>query len=172
MEKIIYDKAKISDVLRISVLLKTVYIQTYAIEGVTLEFANFITNRFSPEYITEMIVANPSRFTVAYHKQNPIGVAELIPNSTCPIRNIHIPELSKLYVLERFYGKGVGIGLLNRIESELTEKGQNELYLEVWSQNLRAKAFYDKHGFIVLGKSKFQMEFNCYDNFVMYKKLI
>ena len=171
MTKISYGKAKLSDSLRISVLLKTVYIQTYAVGGVTFEFSNFITKRFAPELIEKTIKEDPSRLIIAYQNENPIGVAEIIFDSTCPIRNISIPELSKLYVLERFYGKGIGLGLLNSVESQLINNGFKELNLEVWKQNERAIAFYKKHRFISIGNADFPMEYNTYENFVMNKEL-
>ncbi|KAA1243274.1 hypothetical protein [Aquimarina sp. RZ0] len=66
MNEISFGKAKLSDSLRISVLLKTVYIQTYAVDGVTFEFANFITKRLSTEYIEKIIKENPGRLIIAY----------------------------------------------------------------------------------------------------------
>ena len=171
MAEISYGKAKLTDSLRISVLLKTVYIQTYAVDGVTFEFANFITKRFSIEHIESIIKENPLQLIIAYQNENPIGVAEIIFDSTCPIRNISIPELSKLYVLERFYGKGIGFGLLESTENQLINNGFKELNLEVWKQNERAIAFYKKQGFVSIGSADFQMEYNTYENFVMNKKL-
>jgi len=172
MAEISYGKAKLTDSLRISVLLKTVYIQTYAVDGVTFEFANFITNRFSIEHIENIIKENPLRLIVAYQNENPIGVAEIIMDSTCPIRNISVPELSKLYVLERFHGKGIGFGLLKAVENQLINNGFKELNLEVWKQNERAIAFYKKQRFISIGNVDFPMEHNTYENFVMNKKLV
>ena len=148
MTEISFGKAKLTDSLRISILLKTVYIQTYAVDGVTFEFANFITKRFSIEHIESIIKENPLQLVIAYQNENPIGVAEIIFDSTCPIRNISIPELSKLYVLERFYGKGIGLGLLEWVENQLINNGFKELNLEVWKQNERAIAFYKKHKFV------------------------
>tara|TARA_B100000378_G_C17757845_1_gene311952 strand:+ start:21 stop:539 length:519 start_codon:yes stop_codon:yes gene_type:complete len=170
MTKISYGKAKLADSLRISVLLKTVYIQTYAVDGVTFEFANFITKRFSLEHIESIIKENPLGLIIAYQNENPIGVAEIIYESTCPIRKISIPELSKLYVLERFYGKGIGLGLLASVENQLMNDGFNELNLEVWKQNERAIGFYKKQGFVSIGNTNFPMENNTYENFVMNKK--
>jgi len=172
MAEISFGKAKLSDSLRISVLLKTVYIQTYAVDGVTFEFANFITKRFSIEHIESIIIENPTRLIIAYHNENPIGVAEIIYDSNCPIRSISVPELSKLYVLERFYGKGIGQGLLESVENQLIDNGFKELNLEVWKQNERAIAFYQKHKFLSIGSADFPMEFNTYKNFVMNKKLV
>jgi len=169
MTKISYGKGKISDSLRISVLLKTVYIQTYATDGVTFEFANFITKRFSPEGIKNIIKEDPSRLIIAYQNGNPIGVAEIIYDSNCPIRKIAIPELSKLYVLERFYGKGIGYGLINEAEKEVRKNGYKEFNLEVYIHNKRAIAFYERQGYKSIGNVDFPMEFNTYENLVMNK---
>ncbi len=171
MNELSFEKAKRSDALRISVLLKTVYIQTYAVDGVTFEFANFITKRFSPEHISTIIQTNPDQFIIAYYRGNPIGVAEIIYESTCPIRKKTIPELSKLYVLERFYGQGIGYKLLETAEETLEKKGHTEFNLEVYIENKRAIAFYKRQGYVVIGNIDFPMETNTYENFVMHKFL-
>ena len=171
MNEISFGKAKLSDSLRISVLLKTVYIQTYAVDGITFEFANFITKRFSTENIENIIKENPSRLIIAYQNRNPIGVAEIIYDSTCPIRKIPVPELSKLYVLERFYGKGIGFGLMNEAEKEVRKNGFTEFNLEVYINNARAIAFYERQGYTSIGNVDFPMESNTYENLVMNKIL-
>jgi len=171
MNEISFGKAKLSDSLRISVLLKTVYIQTYAVDGITFEFSNFITNRFSTENIENIIKENPSRLIVAYQNGNPIGVAEIIYDSTCPIRKTHVPELSKLYVLERFYGKGIGYKLINEAEKEVRQNGFAEFNLEVYINNDRAITFYERQGYVSIGNVDFPMESNTYENLVMNKVL-
>jgi len=171
MAEISYGKAKLSDALRISILLKTVYIQTYAVDGITFEFANFITKRFSTKLIETIITENPSRLIIAYQNGNPIGVAEIIYDSTCPIRKIPVSELSKLYVLERFYGKGIGFGLMMKVEKEVFKNGYKEFNLEVYINNERAIAFYERQGYRKIGNIDFPMEFNTYENFVMNKQL-
>ncbi|MEO0525651.1 MAG: GNAT family N-acetyltransferase [Bacteroidota bacterium] len=169
MTHISYGKAKLSDALRISVLLKTVYIQTYAVDGITFEFSNFITKRFSPKLIENVIKENPNQLIVAYLNGNPIGVAEIIYDSRCPIRETPVPELSKLYVLERFYGKGIGYGLMTEAEKELQENGCREFNLEVYINNTRAIAFYKRQGYVSIGTVDFPMESNTYENLVMHK---
>ncbi|AXT54576.1 GNAT family N-acetyltransferase [Aquimarina sp. MMG015] len=167
--KISYGKAKLTDSLRISVLLKTIYIETYAVDGITFEFANFITKRFSLELIENIIKENPNRLIIAYQNENPVGVAEIIYNSTCPIRKIKVPELSKLYVLKRFYGKGIGYGLINEAEKAVKEHGFTEFNLEVYIKNDRAIAFYERQGYTSIGNVDFPMESNTYENLVMNK---
>ncbi|NAY92009.1 GNAT family N-acetyltransferase [Muricauda sp. JGD-17] len=169
MDNLSLDKARLSDSLRISILLKTVYIQAYAIEGITFEFANFIEEKFSKEKIEEKIKENPDNLLVCHCNGNPIGIAEIIYNSECPIRKIATPELGKLYVLERFHRTGVAGHLMQKVEEITRLKGYKELNLEVWENNLKAIKFYEKHGYKLLGKVDFPMETNTYVNLVMNK---
>lgn len=169
MGQITYNKAKPEDALRISVLLKTVYIQVYGVEGVTHEFANFINQKFSEEQILNTMETDSEQLQIAYMNGNPIGVSEILFDGLCPIRKKKLPELGKLYVLERFKGKGVGYGLLNKTEEFVLNKGFNELNLEVYVENKGAIAFYKRQGYQIIGKVDFPMEENTYENLVMTK---
>jgi len=171
MHDISFGKAELSEALRLSVLLKTVYIQTYDIEGITIESANFITKAFAKERIEGIIKDHRSQFMVARHRGNLVGAAEILFDSMCPIRKIALPELGKLYVLECFYGKGVGYGLLNAVENEVKKQGFKELHLMVYIKNTRAIAFYERQGYVTLGMTDFKMEHNTYKNLVMNKVL-
>ncbi len=172
MEKeIIYRKATPKDVIKLSILFKTVYIQTYGINGVSDEFANFITKQFSVERLRSLIEMNPDTIIVADYIGNLVGVVEIEFNKKCPIGNIIAPELNKLYILEWFCGKGIGNNLLTEAENLLKLKGINEMWLWVLVSNERAIAFYEKHHFKHIGHATFQMETNRYDNKVMLKQL-
>ena len=171
MNGVSFEKAKVSDALRIAILLKTVYIQTYGVEGISFEFANFITKKFDPEVIAQTIKESPNQFVVAAMNGNPVGVAETIFNGLCPIRNKPVAELSKLYVLERFYGQGIGYKLLKEAESIVRNQGGKDLNLEVYIKNPRAIAFYERQGYKVIGRVDFPMETNTYENLVLHKVL-
>ncbi|WP_378180471.1 GNAT family N-acetyltransferase [Aquimarina sp. SS2-1] len=163
-------KAIKQDALRLSILYQQVYIKTYATEGITHEFANFVYNKFSVEAI-EKTIEEHDAVIVACYKDNPVGVAEIVYNSQCPIRNVTAPELGKLYVLDWFFGKGIGYGLLNEVEKELIDKGYKELWLWVYIKNKRAISFCEKQKFECIGNAFFQMEVNSYENHVMLKTL-
>lgn len=171
MSLLTFGKARKEDAIRLSILFKTVYIDTYGLEGVSFEFTNFISGRFSPENISRIIEANPEQLIIAYYKDNPIGAAEVIFESTCPIRKIALPELSKLYVLERFIGQGIGYRLLEEAEHIAKTKGYPEFWLEVLASNQRAVSFYERQGYRDIGHVDFVMEVNTYDNLVMTKVL-
>jgi GNAT superfamily N-acetyltransferase len=172
MSHITFGKATLPDALRISVLLKTVYIQTYAVDGVTHEFSNFINQRFSTTHIEQIIKKTPHQLLIAYYQGNPIGAAEILYDSTCPIQKITVTELSKLYVLERFYGQGIGYGLMNEVEKQVRTRGGKFINLEVYIKNHRAIAFYERQGYGSIGHIDFPMEENTYENLVMRKELV
>lgn len=171
MNLISFNTPPFSDALRVSILLKTVYIEAYGTEGITFEFANFIEKRFAPQYVEQIIREQPEQLTVAYFKGNPVGVAAITFESTCSIKKTPVPELDKLYILRRFYGQGIGGGLLTAVEQKVVKKGYQGLNLEVYHKNERAIAFYRREGFITIGETDFPMEVNTYKNLVMHKSL-
>lgn len=168
---IFYRNANLSDVKKLSILLKQVYIHTYGIEGVSDEFANFITVKFSEETLQKNIMDFPESYIVADNDTNLVGAAEIIFEASSPIGNVNAPELSKLYVLERFCGKNIGTGLIEATEEMLRSKGYQEYWLWVLVSNERAISFYKKHGFTSIGTALFHMEKNTYNNFVMHKSI-
>lgn len=171
-DKITFGKARIEDVLRISILLKTVYIETYASEGITFEFANFIEEQFAPQKIEDKIKNEPDQLIIAYYNGNPIGVAEILYDIQCPILKIQASEVGKLYVLHRFVGKGVGYKLLTTSEEMIKQKGFDKVNIEVYIKNERAITFYERQGYQKIGKIDFPIEENTYVNWVMTKKLL
>nr|WP_291787689.1 GNAT family N-acetyltransferase [Maribacter sp.] len=136
----------------------------------TFEFANFITKRFSTDNIENIINENPNRLIIAYQNGNIIGVVEIYDN-TCLISKIAITELSKLYLLERFYGKVIGYNLMNKAEKEILKNGYAEFNLEVYINNERAISFYERQGDVSIVNVVYPIESNTYENLVMNKVL-
>jgi RimJ/RimL family protein N-acetyltransferase len=60
------------------------------------------------------------------------------------------PQLFRIYADPAHYGAGAGHALLTELERRLA--GRVESYvLDVHSRNARGRAFYDRHGFVVVG---------------------
>lgn len=137
--------AKEEEVLQISVLMKQVYLESYAIEGVTKLFADFITEQFSIEKITAEMKSENHEFLVATCNENPVGVLKMSFGKKCPLANAKFPEVNKLYLMKRFSGQGIGKRLMQTGEQSLKTKGYEEVWLEVWTKNEGATAFYKKN---------------------------
>lgn len=155
----------------LSVLFRTVYINTYGSEGVSWEFSNFMDHQFSKNKIQETLNSSNSTLWVARLKQNPIGIIQVDLDKTCPTSNLKYPEINKLYILKQFFGQGIGQNLMLTAETELRKKGQNKVWLWLLESNQRALDFYLKQGYKNIGKANFQMEENNYRNIVLSKSL-
>jgi diamine N-acetyltransferase len=63
----------------------------------------------------------------------------------------NIVKLHKLYVLPNLHGRGVGKALLQVVTDETKKAGARQLQLNV-NRNNKAKLFYEKLGFIIIGE--------------------
>lgn len=66
-------------------------------------------------------------------------------------------ELWRFYIAKRWHGRGVAQALMRRVESEAYRRGGRTLWLGVWERNERAKAFYQKNGFMDVGSHVFML---------------
>ena len=63
-------------------------------------------------------------------------------------------ELISIYLLPEYFGCGVAAPLLDYALGALRETGFADVYLWVLEGNLRARGFYEKHGFALTGDTE------------------
>jgi diamine N-acetyltransferase len=64
-------------------------------------------------------------------------------------------ELWRFYVDKQWQGRGVAHELMLGVKARARRRGANTLWLGVWQRNMRALAFYSKHGFQKVGSKVF-----------------
>lgn len=80
-------------------------------------------------------------------------------------------EVSKLYVLPGHHGAGVSAALMEAIVERAVERKRAGLWLGVNQENERARRFYAKHGFEVVGTRTFVVGSQTHDDFLMQRVL-
>jgi ribosomal protein S18 acetylase RimI-like enzyme len=87
----------------------------------------------------------------------PIGFAKLGPIGL-PVEP-HRPalELKQLYLLKPWQGRGIADALTLWLLERARARGAEELYLSVWSQNKRARRFYERYGFVFVAPYAFMV---------------
>ena len=73
-------------------------------------------------------------------------------------------ELRRIYTLRQAYGTGVGQALVEQAKADAMGLGGRRLLLGVWDQNHRARAFYERQGFVVVGSRQFQVGSEVHDD--------
>lgn len=66
-------------------------------------------------------------------------------------------EFRQLYVLKPWQGAGIAQALADWALAEARARGAEELYLSVWAENRRAKAFYRRYGFAYVAPYRFMV---------------
>ena len=64
-------------------------------------------------------------------------------------------ELWRFYIAQPWHGRGVAQALMRQVGSDAYRSGRRTLWLGVWERNERAKAFYNKNGFMDVGSHVF-----------------
>lgn len=115
-----------------------------------------IEETFSEELQLKEINNSDTLFLIAEVNGKIAGYAKLIRNAS----NEHITgkdhmELSRIYLLQEYIGKGIGKELMQRCIDEARQRDCNSLWLGVWENNQNAIGFYKKQGFREVGSHAF-----------------
>lgn len=100
----------------------------------------------------------------------PTGYAVLGPPGL-PGSNADDVELKRIYLLSRWHGTGLGKALFAAVEDEARARGAPRLLLSVYTENHKARAFYEARGFAVIGETHFAEFPAAFADFVMVKPL-
>jgi GNAT superfamily N-acetyltransferase len=76
-------------------------------------------------------------------------------------------ELRQFYVLGPWQGRGVAAALMAWVLGEARRRGAEELYLSVFTDNVRARRFYARYGFETVGTYHFMVGDHADDDLVM-----
>jgi ribosomal protein S18 acetylase RimI-like enzyme len=79
--------------------------------------------------------------------------------------------LEQLYVLTVHHGAGIARALMDWAIEETKRRGAGRIYLTVFTDNHRARRFYDRYGFEAVGRYDFMVGNQADDDIIMRKTL-
>lgn len=79
--------------------------------------------------------------------------------------------LSQLYVAPDHVGAGIGAALMERGIAQARLRAKDELYLTVFIDNDRARRFYERYGFEIVGRYDFMVGSQADEDVIMRKPL-
>jgi len=164
--------AKPFDLKNLAVLLQQVWISTYATEGLIEEFSSYVLSEYSLENVRASIKDPNKRILIATINECVVGCAVVLLSPQSAVANVKPGlEVSTLYVLESFQGKGIGKKLLAECEREVKSLGFSRMWLTVYYGNEKAIAFYTSLGFTQVGETDFVLGEQKHKNFIMLKRM-
>lgn len=165
-------RASHSDALTLAVLGMQVFLDTYATEGVREAIAREALESFDPETLAA-IIQNPRELVlVAEVNRHVVGFAQVsLNNDHLMVDDRHAAELKRLYVQERFTGRGVGWRLLRHAEEEALAGGASAMWATVWVGNPRALQFYPRQGYTYVGPVLHRLQEETHQNDLFCKPM-
>ena len=160
------------DARSLGVLGTQVFLDTYAPQGIRPLIADEVLEHFSTDAIERQLAQPRTIFIVAESAGHLIGFAQLT-RSAKPPHSVAVDaiELERLYVLERFTGRGVGKRVLRESERWVASNGAPMLWLTAWIGNARALAFYAAQGYVDCGQTFYDFQGELYENRLFTKAL-
>lgn len=160
------------DARLISVLATTTFYEAYFEQDAPHDLAGYIGESFDLDKIKHELADPHSTFFIVLRREKAVGYAKLIADSRDPsITTARTIELKRIYILERVWRKGVGESLLEHCLKTAKQLGNESIWLGVWERNERARAFYEKQGFVQTGTLEFPYGDSVGINLVMEKRL-
>ncbi|MFL6728456.1 MAG: GNAT family N-acetyltransferase [Sphingomicrobium sp.] len=110
-------------------------------------------------------------FRIAEADGVPVGYVKLGPVKIPVKTNGAAILLNQLYVLKEHHGAGIARELMDWALAEAHRRGAEELYLTVFTDNHRARSFYERYGFEAVGRYDFMVGSHADQDLIMRKSL-
>ena len=171
-QDIAFRPAEPADALCLGVLSTQVFLDTYAPQGIRAAIANEVLARHSVAVYEQLLADADVTILLAECAGHLVGFSQ-VRNGT---RHALVPEtdaaeLDRLYVQERFTGRGVGRDLLRHAEKAAAARGADTLWLTAWEGNARALQFYPRRGYDTLGMTVYTIDGEDFPNHVFGKRV-
>jgi GNAT superfamily N-acetyltransferase len=160
------DAEMIADLAR-----RTVY-ESFAAVNTGENMRIYLEEQYTREKAMAEVVAPGRIYVLAYLGDEVAGYASL--REAAPPKGLEgekAIEIGQLYAEQKMIGKGVGAFLMQTCLDIAKERGLDWVWLGVWKENHRAKAFYSKWGFEPFGEHIFFVGLDAQTDWWMRKRL-
>lgn len=166
----IYRDASPDDAEAIDRVLRLTFSETFAHLYRREDLGAFLA-KFTPEAWRSELTDPDRAFRLAEADGEVVGYVKLGPlelpvNETRPAI-----LLSQLYVLKDHHGAGIAQALMDWALAEAARREKEQLYLTVFTENHRARRFYDRYGFEAVGRYDFMVGTHADEDLILKKAL-
>ena len=170
--KLEFQKCNQNDLKVLSQISKETFVTAFALQNNPKDFENYISKAFSIDTIDKELKNIASHFYFVYYKNNLIGYFKLNEfDAQNEFQELEGMELERIYIINKFQGKGIGGQILQNIFELAIKKEKLYIWLGVWELNKEAILFYQKNGFIKFGTHPYYIGNDKQTDWLMRKEL-
>ncbi|QIK79015.1 GNAT family N-acetyltransferase [Sphingomonas piscis] len=138
----------------------------YAEEDLDAFLADFTEQAWTAQ-LTDAAYA----FLLAEDEGEPVGYVKLGPRELPVASAENSIELRQLYLLKHWHGQGIAEHLMRWAVDTAKERGAAEMFLTVYTDNHRARRFYERWGFDYVGPYTFMVGNHRDEDIIMRRPL-
>ena len=155
---ITYRPATPADAEPLDTMARHVWLETFGHSAPPADIDAYVAQHYGPSGTLRRQLADPAfDFQLAVRGEAVVGYCKLGPTFfSGEVPADDALHLHQLYVDPAQHGSGVAAQLLQWSYDVAHARGKEAILLTVWEENLRARAFYAKHGFVHVGDYAFQ----------------
>ena len=166
------DRATDGDIPTLCALGAQTFRETYYPISDPAEVDEYADDHFRPEDVAAWLAARDAITLVARVDDTPIGYAHVLREAVpACVADREAVKLSRIYLLASAHGQGHGKALFAAALAAATELGARSVFLGVYDRNVKAIAFYEAHGFAIVGTHEFEFGGMVYHDPVMARVL-
>lgn len=156
-------RAEPADAAALALVAAATFLETYAGEISAEDMVAHCADKCAAALFARWAASPDHLLTIAEHAGSgaPLGYAALTPPELPP--NLltwggpGLIELRRIYGLLPAIGGGLGPALIAQAIADARALGKTRLALGVNPRNARARAFYERHGFRIVGEREFRV---------------
>jgi len=154
-------KANPADALLLAGIGKQTFLESHGHSAPAADIESYVSKTYAMQTVAEELNDPGNIFHLLYDEDRAIGYTKIIFNRPHPLINASaVTKLERIYLLEEFHDRKLGLTLLEFIVSLSRRENQQGIWLYTWIKNLRAIKFYEKNGFTIIGKTDFELSAN------------
>ncbi len=153
---------------------RATFIATYAADNSPAVLARHLERAFTVAQ-QQADLLDPARTTLVLEAPDAswAGFAVLRTHQApADVRGGNPVELERIYVGAAWQGRGAGHQLMDACVERAAANGHDALWLGVWTENHRARRFYQKEGFVEVGMHQFDFGGELQDDVLMARIII
>ncbi len=162
--------ATVTDVNLLSEIGSRTLVESHGHSASEKDINHYLNHNMTEEAYYEELINPENIYHIIYADGIPAGYSKIILNSPhVDVQQQNITKLARIYILKEFYGQDIGKDLFTYILELSKQHQQAGMWLNVWTENHRAIAFYKKQGFEIIGSHDFEVSPTHFNpNHVMY----
>lgn len=151
-------KATTADSKLITTIGKASFLSAHGHSAPKKDINDYLDKSFTEDILRKDLENTNNQYYLIFYKETIAGYSKIVFNKPyADITEKNTTNLSRLYLLEEFYGLKLGSELFNFNIQLAKENNQTGFWLAVWVENQRAINFYKKMEFKTVGAYNFKI---------------